>query len=68
MIQRTWIINDRFQRARFVLVGGPTILVPAEDLQRALDTTLPVRLLCSLRIDPWNSTINGQPVHLQFEA
>jgi hypothetical protein len=62
-------MDDRFQQARFVLVGGPTVLVSAGELRRALDaTTAPGRLICSVRIDPRKSTINGQPVHLQTEV
>jgi hypothetical protein len=63
-VLRPWIIDDRFQQARFILVGGPTVLVSAGDLRRALAaTTAPGRLICSVRIDPEKSTINGQPVH-----
>jgi len=39
-------------------------LVSAGDLRRALAaSTAPGRLICSVRIDPEKSTINGQPVH-----
>jgi hypothetical protein len=39
-------------------------LVSAVDLRRALAaSTARGRLICSVRIDPEKSTINGQPVH-----
>jgi hypothetical protein len=61
---RPWFKDDRFQQARFILVGGPTVLVSAADLRRALDaSTAPGRLICSVRIDPEKSTINDQPVY-----
>jgi hypothetical protein len=66
-INRTWVINGRFRRARFVLVGGPTILVSGADLQAVLDETVPVRLICPLRIDLEKSTINNRPVQLEIE-
>ncbi len=68
MIESAAISGDRFRRARFDLVGGPTVLVTADDLQRAVETTVPVRLMCSLRIDLERSTINDQPVHFQVEV
>jgi len=62
-VLRPWLVDDRFPQARFVLVGGPTVLVSAGDLRRALDaSTAPDKLICSVRIDPRKSTINGQPV------
>jgi len=68
-VLRPWVIEERFQQARFVLVGGPTVLVSAGDLRRALDaSTAPGRLICSVRIDPVKSTINDQPVHLRTEV
>ena len=63
-VLRPWLKDHRFQQARFILVGGPTVLVSADDLRRALDaSTAPGRLICSVRIDPEKSPINGQPVH-----
>ena len=63
-VLRPWIVDERFQQARFILVGGPIVLVSAGDLRRALDaSTAPGRLICSVRIDPEKSTINGHPVH-----
>jgi hypothetical protein len=63
-VLRPWVKDHRFQQARFILVGGPTVLVSADDLRQALDaSTAPGKLICSVRIDPEKSTINGQPVH-----
>ncbi|HWW00470.1 MAG TPA: hypothetical protein VNZ64_12290 [Candidatus Acidoferrum sp.] len=62
-------VNDsRFRRARFVLVDGPTILVPGEDLRRVVEQRLrPGKSACPLSIDPVASTINKQKVQVSFE-
>jgi hypothetical protein len=60
-------MDTRFRRARFVLEGGPTILVSAEDLRQLVAHRNPRdRSLCPLRINPTESTINGEKVDLQI--
>src|SRR5439155_11509741 len=39
VIFEPWVTESSFRRARFVLVGGPTILVPAQDLRRVVAQT-----------------------------
>lgn len=61
-------VTDRFRRARFVLVDGPTILVSGEDLRRVVEQRLaPGRSACPLRIDPVGRTINKQRLELSIE-
>jgi hypothetical protein len=71
IIFRSSVTDDRFRRARFVLVGGPTILVSAIDLRRCveqkLQTLRPGGTACPLSIDPVASTINKQKVALSIE-
>jgi len=68
MIFEPWVSDSRFRQARFVLVGGPSILVPAEDLRRVVgQTKLRGRFAVPLRIDPKASTINGQRVEVRIE-
>ena len=67
IIQESSVSDSRFRRARFVLGGGPTILVPADDLRRIIAHRNPRhRSLCPLRINPTESTINGEKVEIQI--
>jgi hypothetical protein len=51
-----------------VLVDGPTILVPGEDLRRVVEQRVPHgKSACPLSIDPAASTINKQKVALEIE-
>lgn len=69
VLDRLWVINPRFKRARFVLAGGPTILVSARDLDKALDETMaPGKMRCLLKLDPHNRSINGQAVNMELEV
>ena len=69
VLDRLWIIDRRFQRARFVLVGGPTVLISAADLDKAIDSSVPpAKMQCPLEIDPEKETINGQSVEMQSEV
>jgi hypothetical protein len=68
-VDRLWVIDRRFRQARFVLVGGPTVLVSADDLDRAIDASMsPAKMKCLLSINPETSTINNHAVILQIEA
>ena len=69
IIFEPWVTESRFRRARFVLVGGPTILVPAQDLRRVVaQTEVRGRIACPLRIDPKAGTINKQKVELHIQG
>jgi hypothetical protein len=66
IIFEPWVTDSRFQQARFVLVGGPTVSVWADDLRQVVATTeVRGKIACPLRIDPQKGTINGQRVDLQ---
>jgi len=68
-LDRLWVINQKFQRARFVLAGGPTVLVSAQDLDGAIDFSMPpAKMRCPLRIDPARKTINDYSVELYAEG
>ena len=68
IIFEPWVSDRRFRQARFVLVGGPTIVVPAEDLRRVVaQTEVRGRTACPLRIEPNASTINRQKVELHVQ-
>ncbi len=68
IIFEPWVADSRFRQARFVLVGGPTILVLAEDLHRVVaQIAVRGRIACPLRIDPDASTINRQKVDASIE-
>jgi hypothetical protein len=68
-LDRLWVISQKFRRARFVLVGGPTVLVSAQDLDNAIDFSMPpAEMRCPLRIDPERKTINDYSVDLHEEA
>ena len=61
------ITDGRLQRARFILEGGPTILVLAEDLRQVVAHRNPRHgSLCPLHINPTERTINGEKVDLQI--
>ena len=63
-----WVSDRRFRQARFVLVGGPTILVPAEHLRRVVaQTKVRGSTACPLRTEPNANTINRQKVELHFK-
>ena len=69
LLDRLWIIDERFRCARFVLVGGPTVLVSAQELDAAIGFSMPpARMRCPLKIDPEARTINGYSVDLHAEA
>jgi hypothetical protein len=60
--------DGRFRRARFVLEGGPTIVVSAEELRQVVAHRNPRhKSLCPLRINPTESTINGEKVEIQTQ-
>ena len=64
-----WVTDMRFRQARFILEGGPTVLVSAEDLQQVVaGTKRRGKLAVPLRIDPQKGTINGQKVDFHAEA
>jgi len=66
IIFEPWVTDSRFRRARFVLVGGPTVSVSADELRHVVTTTeVRGKIACPLRIAPRKSTINDQPVELQ---
>jgi hypothetical protein len=68
IIFEPWVTDRRFRRARFVLVGGPTVLVPAEHLRRVVaKTKVRGRVACPLRVEPGASTINKQKVQFHVE-
>jgi hypothetical protein len=68
-ILKPWVTDDQFCQARFILVGGPTVLVSADDLRRACNASKTrSELMYSLRFDLEKDTINNQPVHFQTEA
>jgi len=68
-LDRLWIINQKFRRARFDLVGGPTVLVSAQDLDAAIDFSMPpAKMRCPVQIDPERKTINGFSVDLCGDA
>jgi len=68
IIFEPWVTDSRFRHARFVLVGGPTILVLAEDLRRVVaQTEMRGRIAYPLRIEPDASTINRQKVDVSIE-
>ena len=69
LIEKSWVTDDRLRQARFVLVGGPTVLISADDLRRACDASkIQSELMYSLRFDLEKGTINEQSVDLQTEA
>ncbi len=69
LVFEPWIADPRFKRARFILEGGPTVLVSAEDLRRvAAGSKKRTEKAIPLRIDPEKSSINGQPVELHEAA
>ena len=69
LLNRLWVIDQRFRRARFVLEDGPTVLISAEDLDAAIDFSMPpARMRCPLKIDPEARTINGYSVDLHEET
>ena len=68
IIFEPWVTDSRFRQARFVLAGGPTILVAAEDLRRVVaQTEVRGRIACPLRIDPEAGTINRQKVEFYVQ-
>jgi hypothetical protein len=63
------VAEDRFRQARFVPVGGSTVVVSAADLRRARGASkMRSALLGSLHIDVEKGKFNDQPVHLQIEV
>jgi hypothetical protein len=69
LIFEPWVTDTRFRRARFILDGGATVLVSAEDLRRVVaGTNRRGKLVIPLRIDKQKSTINGQTVELHEES
>lgn len=47
MIFKSWVTGSSFRCARFVLDGGPTILVPAADLRQVVERKLaPGKSVC----------------------
>jgi len=70
IIEKDCLTDDRFQRARFVFDGGPTVLVSAEDLRRVCDVSKAQSELGLywLYFDLEKSTLNDQSVHFETEA
>jgi hypothetical protein len=67
-VDRLWVIDQKFRRARFDLVGGPTVLVSGKNLDDAIDFSMPpARMRWPLRIDPERKTINDYSVDLHAE-
>jgi hypothetical protein len=68
-ILEPWVADCRFREARFELVGGPTILVAAEDLRQVVaQTVVRGHIACPIRIDPKASTINSKKVDFRIQA
>lgn len=71
VIFKSSVTDVRFRRARFVLAGGPTILVSGHDLRRVVEEKLqrlrPGGSACPLSINPVAGTINKQKVDLSIE-
>ena len=70
-LTRSGVLDPRFQRARFVLAGGPTVLISADQLRAALAAWLAEPNGDSLRpvkIDIERSTVNGIPVEMDRAA
>jgi hypothetical protein len=68
IIRESSLEDGRFRRARFVLEGGPTIVVSAEELRQVVAHRNPRhKSLCPLRINPTESTINGEKVEIQTQ-
>jgi hypothetical protein len=68
LVGKEWLTDTRFRRARLVLVGGSTLLVPAAELQRVCTGSALHNKVAELFVDPRKGTINGQTVQLQIEA
>jgi hypothetical protein len=71
VIFKSSVTDDHFRRARFVLVGGPTVLVSGHDLRRVVEQELqklrPGGSACPLIINPVAGTINKQKVDLSID-
>jgi hypothetical protein len=69
LVNKSWVTDVRFRQARFVFVGGSTVVVSSTDLRRACDASkIPSDLLYSLHFDLENGTINNQSALFQIEA
>jgi hypothetical protein len=69
LICEPWVTDARFRQARFILDGGPTVLVSAEDLRRVVaGTRRRGKVAVPLRIHPEKGTINGQTVELHDDV
>jgi len=63
-----WVAHPAYRQARLVLAGGPTLLVPATDLQRAFGNRKPQGRPVEISVDPLRGTLNGHVVELQRET
>ncbi len=69
LVLRSWIRDERFQRARLVLDGGPVVFASAQDLRAvAAASSSPERSWLTIRLELSGSRINGTAVELQREA
>jgi len=67
-VLKAWVLDERFLRARFDLVGGPTVFVLARSFRNAVASRMEDgRSYVRFRIDPMARTINGQSVEMEVE-
>jgi len=65
------LADPRLRQARFVLVGGPTVLIPVEDLRRVLvggRDHYYGRIWGPFNINPKRGTVDGQKVQMEVLA
>jgi len=65
---KTVLADDRLKEAEFVCKGGPSVVVPAEDLRRVLplgkDHYFQSQIWGPFNIDVDSGTIGGHPVSM----
>lgn len=66
------LADSRLRRARFVLVGGPIVVIPVEELRRVLvggrDHYYGNKIWGPFNINPTRGTIDGRDVQMRVEA
>ena len=69
---KTVLADSRLRQARFVLAGGPTVLVPVEELRRVLeggrDHYYGHKIWGPFNINPKRGTIDRQKVQMEIVA
>lgn len=70
-IFKSVLSDSALQQCRFVLEGGPTVLIPADELRRAIvggADHYEQKIWGPFNINPTAKTVNGQPVQMETAA